>query len=596
MARSFTLRNAISLLAAGLLASAPVSEASSLHNLHHRHLEQHPYLRHHERASNLEAQPSVLETRDNNLDARDNNIRKRAVPSYVAQGFSLTWADDFTTGTSGLAANWIFDLGHNYPGGPWHWGTGEVQEYTSSSSNIFVDGSGNLNIVPIKDSNGDWTSSRIESKRTFICQNGGRMIVEARIKLSSVTTNKLGIWPAFWAMGKAFRDNGNSGWPTTGELDIMENINAESRIFNVVHCGTNGGGPCDEYNGIGTTTPITRGVFHTHRLIIDRTQSDWHFQTITWQTDGVQTFQLKGNSINDPSAWTALTQREIFMLLNVAVGGSLPDAFSGGVQTPTQATTGGPDSSMIVDYVAVFNAPPAGTTTTRTTTTTTSRPAATTTAGAVTTPSPIQNGQTGNCAGWRYIQPSDTCSNLVTRFSSIGLTLQNLVSWNPALGSTSNCSPTPGYFVCVQLKAGTPPPPGSTPSPIQPGQTAGCGGWRYTQSSDTCANLVTRFSSINLSLAELVKWNPALGSTSNCRVTPGYFVCVELAPPSPIQPGQVKGCAGWRYVQPSDTCANIVSRFSNIGLTLSNLVRWNPALGSTSNCRTTPGNFVCVQI
>src|SRR5690349_10302373 len=44
-------------------------------------------------------------------------------------GWTQIWADDFNGPANSLpgGANWIFDLGHSYPGGPANWGTGEIQ-------------------------------------------------------------------------------------------------------------------------------------------------------------------------------------------------------------------------------------------------------------------------------------------------------------------------------------------------------------------------------------------------------------------------------------------------------------------------------------
>src|SRR4030081_1770226 len=61
-------------------------------------------------------------------------------------GFTTVFVDDFNggAGTSPSGANWIFDLGHGAPGGPPNWGTGEVESMSSSTSNVFLDGQGNL--------------------------------------------------------------------------------------------------------------------------------------------------------------------------------------------------------------------------------------------------------------------------------------------------------------------------------------------------------------------------------------------------------------------------------------------------------------------
>jgi len=98
-----------------------------------------------------------------------------AVPAPPA-GWSTVWSDDFTgaAGTLPSAANWIIDTGHNYPGGPANWGTGEIQNYTASTANVSHDGGGNLRITPLRDGGGGWTSARIETVRSdFKAPAGG---------------------------------------------------------------------------------------------------------------------------------------------------------------------------------------------------------------------------------------------------------------------------------------------------------------------------------------------------------------------------------------------------------------------------------------
>src|SRR5687768_8383884 len=91
-------------------------------------------------------------------------------------GWTLVWSDDFDGGAGSLpsSTNWQIDLGHSYPGGPANWGTGEIQNYTSSTSNLSLDGSGNLRITPLRDGTGNWTSARIETRRAdFKAPAGG---------------------------------------------------------------------------------------------------------------------------------------------------------------------------------------------------------------------------------------------------------------------------------------------------------------------------------------------------------------------------------------------------------------------------------------
>src|SRR5262249_1844295 len=182
---------------------------------------------------------------------------------------------DGASGPSPSSANWFFDLGHNTPGGPANFGTGEVESMTNSTSNVFQDGSGNLHIRALRDSSGNWTSGRLESQRSdFQPPAGGVMRVQASIAMPNVSGNgALGYWPAFWMLGTPVR-TGTNTWPSAGELDIMESINAVGTEFGTMHCGVDPGGPCNETTGIGGTTSCSCwGQFHTYTIEWDRSVS-----------------------------------------------------------------------------------------------------------------------------------------------------------------------------------------------------------------------------------------------------------------------------------------------------------------------------------
>jgi len=276
-------------------------------------------------------------------------------------GYSTTplFRDDFTSSSS-LSSNWNYDIGTSYPGqsktSP-QWGTGELESYTSSPSNIFVQ-SGYLHIVPIKtNSNGkSWTSARIETKKEFQCFSGGKMLIEGYINLGSAATSQQGgIWPAFWAMGKNFRTQGNKGWPASGEWDIMESINGARQTWGSVHCGTTSpenGGPCNEPNGKGWSVKGTsRGTWVLYSFEVDRTSKNWQTEKVTWYINGVSQFTITGANIGNQAAWTNLLYQPFFLILNVAVGGPFA-ASQGGV--PSSSTTSGSAVGMQVDYVVVW--------------------------------------------------------------------------------------------------------------------------------------------------------------------------------------------------------------------------------------------------
>jgi beta-glucanase (GH16 family) len=271
-------------------------------------------------------------------------------------GYTLVWADDFNGPANTLpsGANWIFDIGHSYPGGPPNWGTGEIQRYTNSTQNVALDGAGNLRITPRRDSAGAWTSARIETQRSnFKPPAGGVLRIEGRIQMPNVTGQAaLGYWPAFWALGAPYRGN-YQNWPGIGEFDVMENVNGINSVWGVLHCGVAPGGPCNEFNGIGANRPCPgsscQSGFHVYRFEWDTSIAP---NQLRWYVDGQQYHSVSQGQL-PADTWSNMTSHAgYFILLNVAMGGSFPNGVAG-TGTPTPATT--PNVPMVVDYVAVWS-------------------------------------------------------------------------------------------------------------------------------------------------------------------------------------------------------------------------------------------------
>ncbi|KAB5542862.1 glucan endo-1,3-beta-glucosidase A1-like protein [Coniochaeta sp. 2T2.1] len=280
----------------------------------------------------------------------------------IPSGFTrVLFQDDFsllTPSSLPLPSKWAIDTGTSYPNGPSHWGTNEVQSYTSSPSNIAVTHQGTLQITPLLSPDGTtWTSARIESvpAHDFVCQPGQRLRMEASIRVGSAPADsQMGIWPAFWSLGAGYRGH-YSSWPGVGEIDILETINGAEKAWQTVHCGSVSGGPCHETDGISGTAALSRGDWHTVAAEIDRTNEggDWTGERISWFVDGVRTNSVTGAEVGEEEAWSSLAGTPRFLLLNVACGGSFPDAVAK-TKTPTTQTAGGQGASMEVRYVAVF--------------------------------------------------------------------------------------------------------------------------------------------------------------------------------------------------------------------------------------------------
>jgi hypothetical protein len=274
-----------------------------------------------------------------------------AVPAAPA-GFTTMFSDDFTgaAGTGVSTGNWLYDTGHCYPGCPaGNWGTGEVENMTTSTANLFQDGSGHLQIKPIRDASGNWSSGRIETQRTdFDPGAGGVLIMQGSLQQPNVSgAAAAGYWPAFWSLGTPFRGV-YTNWPQAGEIDIMEDINGLSSVFGTLHCGSSPGGPCNETTGLGSGQRACSGCqtgFHTYAVQVDRSVSP---EQVRFYLDGANYFSVNSSQV-DATTWNNAIHHGFFMILNVAIGGAFPAAFGGG---PTGSTASG--VPMIVDYVAVY--------------------------------------------------------------------------------------------------------------------------------------------------------------------------------------------------------------------------------------------------
>jgi len=310
--------------------------------------------------------------------------------SASADGFTTVWTDDFEgdAGTAPSSDNWLYDLGTSYDGGAANWGTGEVETMTDSTDNVSLDGNGNLNITPIRDSSGNWTSGRIETQRSdFSAPDGGVMRFEASIQLPDVSGDEAqGIWPAFWSLGEPFRGN-YTNWPSVGEVDVMENVNGTNTAYGTLHCGTATGGACNETSGLGGSigdfSPTLQGGFHTYAVELDDSGDT---EKLNWYVDDTLYHTVTEDEVG-ADVWADATDHGFFLILNVAVGGGWPGS-------PTDATASG--VPMVVDYVSVLEKGGDDSGAGDDSATETTSPATTTTAAADTTTSPSDSsGSTG---------------------------------------------------------------------------------------------------------------------------------------------------------------------------------------------------------
>ncbi len=252
-------------------------------------------------------------------------------------GWSAVFSDDFN-GSAGSVADsqWMYDTG---PGSSF--GTGEIETMTSSTSNVHLDGNGNLDITALGGGS-SWTSGRIQTTSANVgAPAGGELEVTASIEQPA---GGLGYWPAFWMLGPG-------QWPENGEIDIMEDVNALSEVAGTIHCGTDPGGPCNETNGIGSGLVGCGGCqsgYHTYTMILNRTNTS--DESVTFYLDGNQYFSVSEAQVGT-STWQAAFDHNLSVIFDLAMGGGFPNGVCN-CTTPTSSTSSG--GTMSVAYVAAY--------------------------------------------------------------------------------------------------------------------------------------------------------------------------------------------------------------------------------------------------
>jgi beta-glucanase (GH16 family) len=241
-------------------------------------------------------------------------------------GWTLVWSDEFNAAAGGGVDTTKWNLVNKGDG----FGNNELQFYTNRPQNASHDGDGFLVIKAMRETymGRQYTSARLESRgkleRTY-----GRF--ETRMQLPYGQ----GIWPAFWMLGN---DIGSAGWPTCGEIDIMENIGREPSILHgSLHGpGYSGGNPLGNAYTLPNGARFADG-FHVFAV-------EWELGVVRWYMDDVH-YGTK-TPADTPSGARWVYDHPFYLLLNLAVGGSWPGA--------PDSTTVFPQT-LTVDYVRAYS-------------------------------------------------------------------------------------------------------------------------------------------------------------------------------------------------------------------------------------------------
>ena len=215
-----------------------------------------------------------------------------------AQTYNLVWSDEFEYTGLPDSTKWSYDVGGS------GWGNNELQYYTSKRTENARVENGNLIIEAVKEiyAGMNYTSARLVTK------NHGDWLY-GKVEISAKLPAGRGTWPAIWMLPTDWE---YGGWPSSGEIDIMEHVGYdEGRVHATIHT--------EAYNHMlgtqqGSSVIISdaTGAFHTYSM-------EWTPIKIDFFTDGVKYFTFYKYA-DDYKKWPF--NKRFHLIMNIAVGGS----------------------------------------------------------------------------------------------------------------------------------------------------------------------------------------------------------------------------------------------------------------------------------
>ena len=235
---------------------------------------------------------------------------------------ALIWSDEFNNDGSVSSSNWFSEIVPPVNGG---WFNAEQQHYTDRTDNAYIS-NGTLKIIAKKEvytafnSTKNYTSARLNSEFTFTY---GRIEVRAKLPEGG------GTWPAIWTLGTKLN---TIGWPSCGEIDIMEHVgNNIGGISSAIHTPSSHG---NTVNVGRIDIPDATTEFHVYKV-------DWTAEKMDFYVDDTLYYSYNPE-LKNSSTWPFDSDQ--FILLNIAMGGTLGGAIA----------TDFNQAILEIDYVRVY--------------------------------------------------------------------------------------------------------------------------------------------------------------------------------------------------------------------------------------------------
>lgn len=206
------------------------------------------------------------------------SVGAAAQSEAAPEGWELFWSDEFN-GDQIDASKWSLC----------ERGTPDWKNRMTDDPRCFEIGGGTLKLIGIvnDDTENDpvpYLTGGVTTQGKFEFQHG-KIEIRARFKSAK------GAWPALWMLGTKGR------WPGNGEIDLMEHLNFDEKVYQTVHSHYTVEIDKSHKNPpTGTTAPIARDDWNTYG-------AEWDSEKIVFTVNGKPTMTYPKVAEKGPEQW-----------------------------------------------------------------------------------------------------------------------------------------------------------------------------------------------------------------------------------------------------------------------------------------------------
>lgn len=235
----------------------------------------------------------------------------------ISGDWNLIWSDEFTIDGKPDPTKWTFTS----------CGTPDWNRYCVEDTTTAVVKSGKLHLKGmLNNSNTEkYITGGVQSKGNFSFKYG-------KIEVCALLDKGKGSWPAIWMMPeKSFY----GGWPTSGEIDIMEQLNFDSFFYQTVHTNYIDIQNHKDVPEYSSTARFKEGEYNVFGL-------EWYPDRLDFYINGSKTFSYPRVEGKGSDQWPF--DQEFYIILNQALGGNWVGSITDS-DLPVE---------MLVDWVRVY--------------------------------------------------------------------------------------------------------------------------------------------------------------------------------------------------------------------------------------------------